>query len=101
MAWIDILKSLLYDGEHTFGITIWFLMVLCCILFVLFYYMSKYRVAFGRRRLLRRIIAKNSVKTGVKFDIKGEVSDRVLFNVVEESFLMAIGEFDKEVGINE
>ena len=101
MAWIDILKSLLYDGELTFGITIWFLMLLCVVIFVIFYYLSKYRVAFGRRRLLRRIIAKNSVKTGVRFDIKGDVSDKVLFNVIVESFAMAIGEFDKEVGIDE
>lgn len=76
-------------------------MLLCVVLFVIFYFVSKHRIAFGRRRLMRRLIAKNSIKVGVTSHIKGEVSDEVLFNLVKESFTMGVGEFDKEVGIIE
>ena len=101
MSAIDIIKSLLYDGQDTYGITIWMIMLVMIITFVIFYFISNYRVAFGRRRLLRRIITKGAVTIRLRFDIHGKVTDKVLLNVVKEAVIKGVGSFDKEVGIHE
>jgi len=95
------LKSLLYDGEHTFGITIWMILVFLLVFGALIYFVGKYRMAFGRRRLLRRLITRGTLTTRVKFPVHGEVSDKVMINAVKEGLVLAVGEFDKEVGISE
>lgn len=95
------MKSLLYDGEHTFGITIWMIMMFLLVFGLLVYFIGKYRMAFGRRRLLRRLITRGSLATRIKFPVHGNVTDKVMLNAVKEGLILAVGEFDKEVGINE
>ena len=101
IADIEIIKSLLHDGEHTYGITIWMILAFLGVFGAMIYFYGRYKMAFGRRRLIRRLITRGTLSTRVKFPVYGEVSDMVMVNAVKESLVLAVGEFDKEVGISE
>ena len=96
--WIEILKSFLYDGQYTFGITIWWVMGMLLCVAVLLYSFGGYRGAFGRKRLKRSMIARLSIGSKIRFKIVGEeIPDDTLLKTVKQSVFDGLDDYDSAV----
>lgn len=101
MDWIEILKSLLYDGRLTYGITLWVIIVFLIAIALIVMSLSAFRSAFGVRQLARMFLAKFNFGMRVRFPIYGDASDEQVANAIKEGIISGVGEFDADVGDGE
>ena len=97
--WIEILKSFIYNGELTYGFTIWIVVALMAVGAFILYLRNEFRGAMGLRRLKRLVFSKLSLGMRVKFELRGDVDDIVLFNTIGKSIMDGVAEHDKSIDL--
>jgi hypothetical protein len=96
--WVEIIKSLLSDGESTLGFTVWNILIFITALAFIVYYVGKYRSAFGRGRLSRIFLSGVSLGRRVRFKVYGDkFSDVVLMNGIKKGIADGLTDFDVEL----
>ena len=96
--WAEIIKSLLSDGELTFGFTIWSIMIFITAFAFILYSVGTYRRAFGRDRLARIFLSRVSPGRRVRFKLYGmKFSDASLLSAVKGGVIEGLNDFDIEL----
>ena len=99
VAGIEILKSLLYDGHFTYGITVWLILSLMMAIIIILYLYGQYRMIFGRKRWIRRLITSGVRFSKVRFSLSEKVDDVHLINAVKEAFITGVSDFDRSIDL--
>ena len=96
--WIEIIKSLLSDGERTLGFTLWNIILLLTALALIVYYSGVYRRAFGKGRLTRMFLSGVSPGRRVRFKVYGDgFSDAALMTAIQQGIVDGLKDFDAEL----
>jgi len=95
----EILKSLLYDGEYTFGITIWQLIVIFMLIAIVISVSIRYKKLIGIINFSRRkIIRKSEFGGSVLFKVRqADYDTKALYSRVKESIATSLEGFDEQI----
>ena len=96
--WAEIIKSLLSDGELTFGFTIWSIMIFITAFAFILYSVGMYRRAFGRDRISRMFLSRVSPGRRVRFKVYGmKFTDMSLLSAIKSGVVEGLNDFDLEL----